>query len=69
MNAPVASIGYWYDPHTRSWVVQLRDADRNQIGDAFYSGTRTGMCETLETLEKEHPDVPVVKVTVGDKNV
>jgi len=30
----------WYDRHTRSWVTQTLDADRNQIGEADYSGCR-----------------------------
>lgn len=29
----------WYDRRTRNWVVQVLDADRNQIGDAEYSAT------------------------------
>lgn len=31
-------VDTWYDRHTRSWVVQLKDRDGNQIGDAEYVG-------------------------------
>jgi hypothetical protein len=29
----------WYDKRTRNWVVQVKDAEGNQVGDADYSAT------------------------------
>lgn len=33
-------IEYWYDRHTRSWVVMQVDEEGNQIGEAKYCGTK-----------------------------
>lgn len=33
-------IDTWYDRSTRSWVVQLKDREGNQIGDAEYTGNK-----------------------------
>lgn len=33
-------IESWYDRYTRSWVVQLKDREGNQIGDAEYVGNK-----------------------------
>jgi len=30
----------WYDRKTRSWVTQILDEGRNQIGAAYYDGNR-----------------------------
>ena len=30
----------WYDRSVRSWVVQTKDADNNQVGAAEYAPTR-----------------------------
>lgn len=37
-------VDMWYNPHTRDWVVQLKDAQCNQIGDAQFSYTREEAC-------------------------
>ena len=34
------SVDKWYDRYTRSWVVQLKDQNGFQIGDAYYCGSR-----------------------------
>ena len=30
------SVDRWYDSHIRSWVVQCKDAEGNQVGEAHY---------------------------------
>lgn len=30
----------WYDRHSRSWVVQAKDALDNQVGEAIYVYTK-----------------------------
>jgi hypothetical protein len=37
---PIFIIVRWYDRETKSWVVQLKDLDENQIGDAVYVGSK-----------------------------
>ena len=33
-------IDKWYDRHTRSWVIQLKDESGYQIGNAIYVATK-----------------------------
>lgn len=42
MSRAVVSVDKWYDRHSRSWVVQRKDADDQQVGPAHYSGTKRG---------------------------
>lgn len=30
------NIDRWYDRHIRSWVIQRKDSEGNQIGDSVY---------------------------------
>jgi len=30
----------WYDRTVRSWVIQVKDREDNQVGDAQYAATR-----------------------------
>ena len=34
------TVDVWYDRYSRSWVVQEKDADDNQVGDAIYVHTK-----------------------------
>lgn len=34
------TVDRWYDRRTSSWIVQLKDREGNQIGQAVYVGTR-----------------------------
>jgi hypothetical protein len=36
MPGPAVRADRWHDRRTRSWVVQAKDAEDNQIGDAIY---------------------------------
>jgi hypothetical protein len=35
-----SKVERWYDRHTRSWVVQLKDDEGNQIDDAIYVASK-----------------------------
>lgn len=34
------TIDRWYDPHTKCWVVQVKDTDNNQVGEAIHVHTK-----------------------------
>lgn len=46
-------IDRWYDPHTKSWVIQKKDIYGNQIGDAFYTGNKQDAIDTEEQWKSE----------------
>lgn len=50
---PAVTVDRWYDRNTRSWVVQKKDANGNQVGDAVYSGTKAGAVAAEKDLKKE----------------
>ena len=63
MNDQVpAKIAYWWDASDRSWVVAIRDAEDNQIGDAQYSGTPAGRDYDLYIAKRDNPGIPVEKL-------
>lgn len=37
---PAVNTERWYDRGSRSWVVQKKDVEGNQIGDAAYVGSK-----------------------------
>lgn len=44
----------WYDRHTRSWVVQQKDENGNQVGQADYVYTRDEALTLKKEYEKTH---------------
>jgi hypothetical protein len=40
MTGPAIKTDRWYDKHTRSWVVQAKDSEDNQIGEAVYVASK-----------------------------
>lgn len=34
------SVYTWYDRQSRNWITQLRDSQKNQIGNAEFSGNK-----------------------------
>ena len=34
------SVETWYDRQVRSWLTQIKDPEGNQIGNAFWSGSK-----------------------------
>jgi hypothetical protein len=44
------TVDRWYDRHTRTWVVQLIDEERNQIGPAIFVYSKS---EALKVKEED----------------
>jgi len=44
----------WYDRHTRSWIIQLKDDNDYQIGDAIYCGNKDESIILYNDLLKEY---------------
>lgn len=47
------AVEQWYDRSIRSWVTILVDADRAQIGDANFDGTRADAKVSKAQLERQ----------------
>lgn len=50
---PAVTVDRWYDRSSRSWVVQAKDANGNQVGDSVYSGTAAGAIAAEHEMKKE----------------
>lgn len=49
-------VDRWYDRPARSWVIQLKDAQGNQIGDAVYVATRAEAKRvSVESMQQRLP--------------
>ena len=44
----------WYDRHSRNWIVQLLDAEGNQVGNAIYVYTKGEAEREIELLKREN---------------
>lgn len=51
---PPYKVDRWYDRHTKSWVVQLKDEDGNQIGNATYLGLKHQAITEENRMKKEY---------------
>ena len=60
MNEEITTIEYWYDRRSRNWIVQLKDKDDNQIGEAFYSGTRSDCLSIVKSKTIDYPKAEVI---------
>ncbi len=49
-DEPYHHVEHWYDKHTRSWVVQKKDKEGNQVGAADYVGRK----HEAESLRAEY---------------
>jgi hypothetical protein len=38
------TVEFWYSRSVRSWVVQVKDAEGNQVGDAHYVYSKQEAC-------------------------
>lgn len=47
-------IDVWYDRHTRSWVIEKKDNDGNQICDAIYCGNKIEKDFIVKELENDN---------------
>jgi len=59
-NAKPFSIDMWYNRRERSWVVQVKDEEGNQIGNAKYVYSKP---EALNQVEywKEKYGIPLIR--------
>ncbi len=55
-EATPVKVDRWYDRRTRSWVVQLKDAEDNQVEQAQYFGSKREAVDE-ESLLKERYDI------------
>jgi len=53
-SKPPFKVDRWYDRHTKSWVVQLKDEDGNQIGNATYLGVKQQAITEENRMKIEH---------------
>ena len=59
-NAKPFSIDMWYNRHERSWVVQVKDEEGTQIGDAAYRGSKSEALHMVEYWGKRF-GIPLVR--------
>lgn len=45
----ITQIDYWYDRHSRCWVVQDKDEDGNQIGVVSYHGSKASALKDVQS--------------------
>jgi len=48
-----STVDMWYDRSQRSWIVQLKDQDDNQIGDAAYVHSKPEALKQVDGWKKE----------------
>lgn len=48
-----SKIDMWYDRSQRSWIVQLKDQEDNQIGEAAYVHSKTEAKKQVNDWKKE----------------
>jgi len=61
----ISAVEVWYDPHTRSWIVQDNDAEGNQIGDARYYGDKPSALRDQQSARKQYGLVKSVQMAEG----
>lgn len=54
------SIDMWYNRPERAWVVQLKDEENNQLGDAVYVGTKPEAINQVNRWKAEF-NVPLIR--------
>jgi hypothetical protein len=47
-------IDMWYNRPERSWVIQLKDKENNQIGEADYVATKQNALKRVDGYKKEY---------------
>lgn len=50
----VVNIDAWYDRHTRDYVIQLKNADGYQVGDAIRVGDKNTKNSIVKELKAEY---------------
>jgi len=54
------SIDMWYNRNDKSWVVQLKDKENNQLGDSTYVHSKPEAIHHVNWL-KEKYNVPLIR--------
>lgn len=62
----VTKIIYWWDRYTHNWIVQAKDAEKNQVGEAMYAANRHTLPGALETMARRHPSASVLHSKSAD---
>lgn len=57
----VVKIEYWWDRFSRNWIIQAKDKDDNQIGEATYAANKGTLDGALENVKEQYPNVPCGK--------
>jgi hypothetical protein len=52
-NAKITHVEMWYDRHSRNWIVQRKDVNEYQIGDAAFAGTRKDALAAKKRFESD----------------
>lgn len=53
-DTKVVTIDAWWDRFSRNWVIQLKNKDGFQVGDAFFAGNRKDKDACVKTLKEEY---------------
>lgn len=54
-------IIYWWDKTTRSWIVQAKDADGNQVGPAEYAANTRTLPSAIALMQRQYPEVKAIR--------
>lgn len=53
-NQTIVKIDKWYNRHTISWVIQFKDKNDSQVGEAFYCGNKDEANRIYNDMTKEY---------------
>ena len=56
----VTKVIYWWDRLTRQWIIQAKDAEGNQIGNADYAPNRRTLPSVLKAMIEKYPNLDLV---------
>lgn len=53
-DTTVTQVDAWYDRHTRNHIIQLKNKDGYQVGDAICVGNKKDRDATVRDLKEEY---------------
>ena len=53
-DTKVTMIDAWYDRHSRNYIIQLKNKDGYQVGDAIYCGNKKDRDSWVKDLKEEY---------------
>jgi hypothetical protein len=59
-NAKPFNVDMWYNRHERSWVIQVKDEEGNQIGNATYVATKPEALNQVKYWIEKY-NIPLIK--------